>query len=675
ETELPGRLNFAIVSDKGRVEQEISALARHYRAGKKPALGWRIFFHPRTFFRNLWQNTLFSSIFDDQAIRFSMGLTEAVRRRLGIDSSVPIELSPELMDQALAEAKELRKQQPFRRKMGFFFRDLAAKILGVGQTSEMVLARKWLETQAPAEVIAEVTSHSLKDQTDFAGRFALGEREGLKPISEEIGEQRFLLEEQPGVDPQVVANLKGKIKELALAVCQGQMATEEALAKLNRYFRGEVYDKLPDEVKKALEGVELSSNLLGLVEFLQQKDQSGEAYWQLYQKRKGEDPQKTKWDELELTIYVGKGRFEAARGDVELTPLQRKLIQRMMERSYGKETGFQFSNLPQAVELLKDIGYFGGAYAFGGLAGGLRMGRGFAIRLLGINPATGTLAMTLAAGLREGPAFAHRGRLKGIAGKTWQDFVQVSRETAQGREGIEGARLRKQFEALLVDQRSASELTQEIRQWLQKDNLSDEEQKQLLLAIAHAQARLRLTDLSTRRGKRVLGVGDIEVPQNFIIYNFDRRNEELTALRSAILDGAAKLSQANPELLAKLSAAQAVFEAQLRIGSVKEKLTNILVQENGLSQQDAQEAVNQFFVDLGITEDKSLEGSVRRLARLTWKRTGQTLGMAVVAGFGAKVAIGEAGNLVHDIRQAGGILHSWEGLKDYLGDWGKVFHG
>ncbi|MDH7476343.1 MAG: hypothetical protein QHH09_02620 [Microgenomates group bacterium] len=674
EAEFPATFNFAIVSDEQRVNQEVGALARHYRASDKPALGWKILLHPRAFIRNFWKNTIFSSWFDDQANRFSMGLTEAARRRLGIDSSVPIELSPELMDQALEEAKRLKKQQSLGRKIGFFFRNIGAKVFGISQTSEMVLAREWLETQAPAEIITNITSHGLKDQTDFAQRFALEETAGLKPISEEIGEQRFLLE-QSGVDQQVVAGFKGKIKELALAVCQGQMTKEVALKTLNEYFRGQVYDKLSPEVKKALEGIELSSNLLGLVDFLQQKDQSGKAYWQLYQERKGEDPQKTKWDELDFKIYLGKGRYEAARGDIELTGLQRKLIRRMMERNYRKETGFQFSNLPRAVELLKDIGYFGGSYIFGGLAGGFRFGRSFAMRFVGFNPATGTLAMTLAAGLREGPAVARKGRLKGIAGRVWQDFVQVSRESGQGRGSAENAVLRKQFEALLVDQRSATELTKEITDLLAKENLSAEEQQRLLLAIAHAQARMRTTDLSTRRGKRVLGVGDIEVPQNFISYDFDKRNEQLTALRSAILDGAAKLSQANPELLSKLAQAQAVFEAQLRIGSTKEKLVNVLVQQNGLSQDEAQKIVNEFFVDLGITKDKSLEGSARRLAGLTWKRTGQMLGMSVVAGLGGKILIGEASNLIHDIGQAGGILHFGEGIREYLGDWGEVFHG
>jgi hypothetical protein len=573
---LKEEFSFAIVADPTRVQEEVGALARHYRASDKPTSGWKIILHPGAFIKNMWQNTIFPRIFDDQAIRFEMGLTEAVRRRLGLDSSVPIQMTPEVMDKALEEADKLRKKRSFGRKLVDFFRDMPANVLGIGQNTRMRLAREWLEREAPEELFQGLKKVSLEDQTAFAQRFTLEERGGLKPISEEIGEVRYLLSER---SPEHNTALQGKIKELAAAVCTGQKTREQALVEFNKYFREQIYPNLPPDIQKELAGVELSSNLLALIDYLQKTDSSGKTYYQRYQEETGEGG-KTKWEELQIKIYLGKGRYEAARGDTDLPSFQRKLIDRMMERNYAKETGFRLSDLPRGVELAKDILYYGGSFALGAVAPGLRLVRGVGLRVLGLNPALGTLTMSLAAAAREGVVFSHHGRLKGIAGKAWQDFVQVSREAAQGRKGIEGANLRKQFEALLVSSESAENLTQAITNLLQKENLTEAEQKQLLLAIAHAQARLRMTDLSVRRGKRILGIGDIEVPQNFITYHSDKRNEELTALHSAILEGMAKLTRVNPGLAQELEEVTSIYMAQLRVGSTREKLAQAITLNN-----------------------------------------------------------------------------------------------
>jgi protein phosphatase len=678
---LKTEFSFAIVADPTRVQEEVGALARHYRASEKPTLGWKILLHPGAFIKNMWQNTFFSRIFDDQAIRFEMGLTEAVRRRLGLDSSVPIQMTAELMDKALEEADKLRKKRSFGRKLVDFFRDIPANVLGIGQNSRMRLAREWLEREAPEELFQGVKKVSFEDQTAFAQRFTLEERGGLKPISEEIGERRYLLSER---SPEHNTALQGKIKELAAAVCTGQKTREQALVEFNKYFREQIYPNLPSDIQKELSGVELSSNLLALIDYLQKTDSSGETYYQRYQKETGEGG-KTKWDELQVKIYLGKGRYETARGDTELTLLQRKLIDRMMKRNYEKETGFRFSDLPRGVELAKDALLYGGSFLSGGLLGlatrvGGRIPFIFGLQL---NPLTAMLSTSLVAASREGVVFAHHGRLKGIVGKAWQDFVQVSREAAQGRKGIEGANLRKQFEALLVSSESAENLTAAITNLLQKDNLTEAEQKQLLLAIAHAQARLRMTDLSVRRGKRFLGMGDIEVPQNFITYHSDKRNEELTALHSAILEGMAKLTGVNSDLAQKLEEVTSIYMAQLRVGSTREKLAQAITLNNpNISSADAQRLVDEVFnqfgeaVNLKIAEEKSLEGSVARLAALTWRRAGQTFVMSAVYGGIAKVTltpvIGEGMNIIHDIHHAGGVL---KGLSEYVSDWQQVVSG
>jgi hypothetical protein len=678
---LKEEVSFAIVADPSRVQEEVGALARYYRASDKPTLGWKIILHPGAFIKNMWQNTFFSRIFDDQAIRFEMGLTETVRRRLGLDSSVPIQMTAEVMDKALEEADKLRKKRSFGRKLVDFFRDIPANVLGIGQNSRMRLAREWLEEQAPKDFLEDLKRVSLEDQTAFTQRFTLEERGGLRPISEEIGERRYLLSEK---NPQLNTALQGKIKELVGAVCTGKKTREQALVELNKFFKEQVYGALPPDIQRELAGVELSSNLLALIDYLQKNDSSGKTYYQRYQEETGEGG-KTKWEELQVNIYLGKGRYEAARGDAELTSLQRRLIDRMMERNYAKETGFRLSDLPRGVELAKDVLLYGGSFLSGGLLGlatrvGGRIPFIFGLQL---NPLTATLSTSLVAASREGVVFAHHGRLKGLAGKVWRDFIQVSREAAQGREGIKGANLRKQFEALLVSSESAENLTQTITNLLQKENLTEAEQKQLLLAIAHAQARLRITDLSVRRGKRILGIGDIEVPQNFITYHSDKRNEELTNLHSAILEGMVKLTGVNSALAQKLEDVISIYMAQLRVGSTREKLAQAITLNNpNISSFDAQRLVDEVFnqfgeaVNLKIAEEKSLEGSVARLAALTWKRAGQTFAMSAVYGGIVNVTltpvIGEGMNIIHDIQHAGGVL---KGLSEYVSDWQKVVSG
>lgn len=678
--ELKTEFVATIVADPSRVQEEVGALARHYRASDKPTLGWKIILHPGAFIKNMWQNTFFSRIFDDQAIRFEMGLTETVRGRLGLDSSVPIQMTAELMDKALEEADKLRKKRSFGRKLVDFFRDIPPNVLGIGQNSRMRLAREWLEKQAPKDFLEDLKRVSLEDQTAFAQRFTLEERGGLKPISEEIGERRYLLFEK---NLQLNTALQVKIKELVGAVCTGKKTREQALVELNKFFKEQVYGALPPDIQKELAGIELSSNLLALIDYLQKNDSSGKTYYQRYQEEKGEGG-KTKWEELQVKIYLGKGRYESARGDTELTSLQRKLIDRMMERNYAKETGFRLSDLPRGVELAKDVLLYGGSFLSGGLLGlATRVGGRMFIFGLQLNPLTATLSTSLVAASREGVVFAHHGRLKGLAGKAWQDFIQVSREAAQGREGIKGANLRKQFEALLVSSESAENLNQTITNLLKKENLNEAEQKQLLLAIAHAQARLRMTDLSVRRGKRILGIGDIEVPQNFITYHSNKRNEELTTLHSAILEGMAKLTGVNSALAQKLEDVISIYMAQLRVGSTREKLAQAITLNNPkISSFDAQRLVDEVFnqfgeaVNLKIAEEKSLEGSVARLAALTWKRAGQTFAMSAVYGGMVNVTltpvIGEGMNIIHDIQHAGGVL---KGLSEYVSDWQKVVSG
>ncbi len=687
---LEPELNIAFVSDPTRVEQEIGALAQHYRARTKQAMGLKALISPREWpqlVRNIWQNTFFDRLFTDRAIRFEQSLTQVARQRVGLDSSVVFQLSPEIMENALEGGRELRKKAKWWQKIGYGVRDLWSGITGIGQNTEMILARKWLSETTNTSDLDKLKRQSLTEQNQFAQRFTLGEVAGHKPISEEMGEKRYLID-QVIPDQRIREGFQAKIKELAVAVIQGSppLKEEDALKELNSYYKTEVFARLDKKTQDELKGIEISSNFSQIIHYLKETDALGRTRLARYQEEKTQDG-RSRWEELQFKIYLGRGRYETARGDIELTPLQRKLIQRMMERQDKKENPFVWSTLSGAnglVEFLRDAVAYGGAYIGGAAASGKIFGQKMAFGFLHLNPLAGTAAMSVMAGLKEGPAIARRGKLLGIGGKTWRDFVQVSRESAWGRGSDADARLRKQFEQALVSQERAVDLTSKITQLLekaQKESLTDEEKKQLMVAIAHAQARLRLTDLSTQRGKRLLGIGEIEVPQNFITYNQETRNQELTALRAAILQGYQRLVILDPNLVQQTENIGKVIEAQLRVGSVQEKLAGVIARENKISVADAQDLVNQFFqiANLNIAKEKSLEGAARTLAKLSLKRSAQVVPLAAATGLVGIVAfaplkaiVGEGINLYKDIVHAGDF---GKGLQEWATEWGQVLRG
>lgn len=667
--ELETNKTVGIATDPERVVQEMASLSQHERSRKKPArMFLRGLYTPVVAFgeaaRNFWQNSILSGVFQNRALSFNRSLLQIAREHANVDSTIPLEIPAELLDKALEEGHNLRAKGPLA-ALGYSLYDLGSGLTGFYQNTDMRLARQWFEKNG-SQLVQEAKSKSLEDQTQLGERFAINTDDNDHVISQTIGEKRYRLDTIVE-DKQVQTEFQKKLKELLHAHLTGKIDQEALLKDFNTYYREQVLPKLDESTRKEIEGIEISSNLLALVKDLSSQSQVDyNEFKTKFQRYLDEE----KWDELDFAFYIGRANYAPERGKINVGSLQSRLIKTMVEKDYRLDHEEVLGTVSTGLQWLKEAGVYGLSYGVGYALGAKSMARSAAIGALHLNPLWGTAAMSLTAALREGPAIASKGKLLGVKGKTAVDFEQISREAASGRMTPDNARLRKLLETARVDSRSATDLTEPIIGLLKQKELSVDQQKELLLSLAHAKARLDLTDLSTQKK----GLLEIQVTQNFIEYTANKRNEELTRLRAAIVQGAAKLSQANPNLYSDMLKAQEIMKAQLSYGSFKEKLAGVVAKQLRLNLTDAQQAVDDYFVDLGIDSDenhKSLQQAAKTLAAISWRRTAQTAALSVAMGGAMKLAsvpVGEALEFARDWQESGSPT-------EYFDDWKQVLSG
>jgi hypothetical protein len=635
---LKTEYGVGLVSDPTRIEQEVGGMAQHDRSNNKKGNVWKNLlnlvplpglFKPAEFTRNFAQNMLFKGSFDARSMGFSRTLTEIARtEHAGLDESIPINLPQEIIDKVLEEGKKIKASKNLFAQIWMDFKDIPTGLFGIYENSEMKLGEEWFKENGKG-MVESAKKTSLAEQTELGERFALkGDNKDV--ISTQVGETRYKLDEVITDQPTRDA-LQSKIKELIAAFAEGKIGEEELLKQFNVYYHKEVLPKVDVAKQKEITGtknitdsVELSSNLLRIAHEMKIEDQiaadgTKKTRYQRYQDEKADDGD-VMWNKLHFDIYLGKGKYEVARGEVRLTGLEKSLIHRMVERKYRRKNDLYQSAL---FEFGKDIVIYGGAY----VSGSQGLGR---LILKKVSPAIGVATMIGTMAGREGGLISKKGKLFGWRGKAVNDFEQVSRETASGRKSKADAKLRPTFEAAMVDQVKAVDLIRSIDEQLQKETLGHNEQKQLLQALAHAKARLRLTDSSTKKGKFL----EVSVAQNFIGFSVDNNNAEMTALTARIVQGGAKLAEINPGLYGKLKDYQNLYEAQLRVGSFEDKVILALSRDAGITQDEARAKVAELFQELNLGIDnkdrKSLEASARTLAWLVDKKALTTGLFAVV---------------------------------------------
>ena len=680
---LKTEYGVGIVSDPTRIEQGIGGMAQHDRSNNnKKGNVWKNLlnlvplpglFKPADFTRNFVQNTLLKGSFDVRSMGFSRTLTEiATTEHAGLDESIPINLPQEIIDKVREEGKKIKASKNWFAQRWMDFKDIPTGLFGIYENSEMKLGEEWFKANGK-EMVESAKKTSLAEQTELGERFALkGDNKDV--ISTQVGETRYKLDEVITDQPTRDA-LQSKIKELIATFAKGTIGEEELLKQFNVYYNKEVLPKVDVTKQKEITGtknitdsVELSSNLLRIAREMKIEDQvatdgTKKTRYQRYQDEK--DGDETMWNKLHFDIYLGKGKYEVARGEVRLTNSEKSLIHRMVERKYKRKNDLYQSAL---LELGKDIVIYGGAYVFGSQGLGRLIAKHY-VPGLGVATMIGTMAG------REGGLISKKGKLYGWRGKAVSDFEQVSRETASGRKSKADAKLRPTFEAAMVDQVKATDLIGSIDAQLQKETLGPDEQKQLLQALAQAKARLRLTDFSTKKGKALFNtIGEIDVAQNFIGFSVDNNNAEMTALTARIIQGGNKLAEINPELYGKLKDYQNLYEAQLRVGSIEDKVILALSRDAGITQDEARAKVAELFTELNLGIDnkdrKSLEASAKTLAWLVDKKALTTGLFAVVV----SPIVGTEMKAVEEAFSGVGALISGH-IGEWLTNWDLVGQG
>jgi len=622
------------------------------------------------YIRNAWQRTLFEPMFRQQHERFAADLAAIIKRQAGLGPSVPVVLPLDLVDSALRGGQENKKKVSGWKKFKYRVLDIFNGITAIGQSSQQKLARQWLNEHSQ-ELVEEIKRQSLEEQTSLGVRYAsLPKGMNLDEanahlISPEYETRDYLSsffpkEKRKAISRQVSRTLKDLIERYVVQ----KITQDELIREINRYFQEEVVPQAIPSKRKELQGFEIATNILALAEKVR-------TYWVDYYNQIDKKSGKRRYDQLELKVLVGRGEWGGVRDTREIDYLSRRLIKHLVERQSLRGESSLTRGITGAqwlINLGKDAAIYGGAYLAGGLASA-RLPPRIALRLLGstliINPIGGLAAASIVAGLREGGLVGYNrktGRLQGIRGRFMQDVDQFLIEGGKGRGFADEEKLAK---ATAVDQKTPSELAAAIDQLLSKDKLTSEEETALFFATAEAKARLRLTDIQAKKKRFTLGV-----PLQLVRYTEGENNKEMTHLRLTVLRSVQRLQKLRDNWGDTLSYIQAVDEAQLRFGSSKKLVKQVVKRQFKLSDEDAESFIETYYRDLGVATDKSLEATLKRISKLNGER-GRSLALKAAASAllvsGVIVAATEAANIVSDTIKGGPA--------EYFNEWNEIVAG
>ncbi len=658
-------LTFGVAVLPDRLVKNVRRLAKHSFAHGQPPKR-----EVSGYIRDAWQKTLFEPLFQAQHDRFATNLMRVARSNSFQGPHVPIELPVDLVDQVLQGGKELRRQKNLWQNIGLGLQDTLGGVAAIGQTSQQRLAREWL-IEHRVEILRPIREQSLAEQT------ALGERFSFLPKGVDLNEANELLisdvfEDRHNLDSYFPGQRRGileksishHIKALIGRYARDESTEQELLRDVYHYFYTSVFPKLPATARKELDGQELASNLLPLAHQVK-------THWDAYYGQVDKKTGKRKIDAINLKILIGRGEWGAVRDDRKVDVLTKKIIEFMASVSY-LDNSEVIPRATKTVKWVKDLGkealIYAGSYLAGGLAAA-RLPPRIAFSLLNkvfvFNPVGAALATTIAATLREGGVVVFdgkAGRLKGLGGRFMDDVSQFLTEGGRGRGFVDEEALRQ---ATAVDQRSVSEAVGQIEPLLNKRSLTHGEEIDLFFAVAEAKARLHLTDVMAKRKRFTLGV-----PLQFIGFSEGEENRQMERLRSVVFAGVDRIRRFKKNGLNSLNNAQTVIEAQLKVGSVEDKVRENLAGELKIPQDEVKALLYTYYRSLGISQEKGLEASLKRLAKLNLDRSKSVAVKAAISSLvvgGLIFAASEVGNAVGD------IFHGGPG--EYLAEWRQVLQG
>jgi len=717
---LPMSANLGAGAAQNAGAQNIVQLADHVGAtdlarmkkpfyAKIPLLGGVLYSlrHP---VKLIWQNNLARSVFEQQRVRFAADFRNIVKG--ATDQTVPVDVSPQLLDLALEKGRQLRKSSNLLRRMVWGASDFVKGITGISQTSEMILAKKWLReemvgtrrTQWSAD-LQRVTSNILTEQTNLGERFALMPKEwtleqaNAHALTYQGETRRSLMKDiEGGPDGEQARGVNRELRAMVEGYCTGNppMTQEELVGKVNAYLKSEAFrNLLPADQRRMMQTSELATNIVNIAE-------SVKGRWSEYG-AEAEGGGKV-FDKFTFNVLYGKAEWGGVRGHRETSFLTEVLARRLAERSVGG------AELGYAASLANDIITYGGAYLAGAGSSALnnllvKLPR--AALVAGTGPIGGVLGMGVMSTIKE-TGFSipvlnkihwnwagHEFHPFTYVGRTAKDAGQASREAARG--ALEGAKgtIRSEMEKTLVKRKEAPALASSVESMLRQENMTDEQAMQLLTTLADIDARMRLSDLS----------GTIHMnyhTQNYLGFTGGQENAQYLALKKSLLDGIVRLQAygaAHPTFmhgqgamftgtsmqygqkgqnLGLFEKMSALAEAQLRVSSDVDVVSQWMRRELRMTDAEATAFMKDFYAEQKMVsataEADTLRAKERNLRNLTLKRGAATLVKSVLMAHVAGAIYGGVSSVVSTgVSEIGDVLK--EGPQEWAADWGKVLQG
>lgn len=612
------------------------------RAYRVPFFGALIksFAHP---VRTFWQGMVIKGWVDGGHMQFAARMRNAAKEISKTDSSVPFEMTEELMQRALDGAKTMKAQEGFARRM---WRNLGRNFLhtatGLVRSAEMVRAEEWLRANGQ-QLVAEQKEATLKEQTAKAEQFTL-QGSDKDSISTELGERRLHIPgdaegDYAAFNTAVNTHIKGFIEQYA----SGQIDQDALLVAVNAYIRDNVAPTLKDDNAGLLASREFATNILPIANEIKSR-------WAEYS-AKPEGTTESAFDKFKLDLTLGTGVWGGARSADKEAPIRILSMRDALAHTLADgPVGMSDKALSAGYGLARNLWRYN-AFSYAHLAGqyaGMLAAGWSSIPARTLARAGGILGIAGVAAVREGGVtWSQNGRLKGLGGRVHEKYAQTSYELARGRKSPADAVLMKEMEKLMVSRVPAEKLTTDITTLTAKEQLTPDEAQALLSAVAHARARIALTDQSVvRQGTGVRRVFDIAAPNNFIEFSEGAENRQYMALRHAIVDAQIALARGKHDThLAQLDNATLVMQGQLARGSDKAGVEEWLVKTHGKTQAEAHTMVEAQFTDLKIEPNEGLNKRMTALAKYSWRQGAYAAGRAIIYG-------GVVSGAAHELQQA-----------------------
>jgi len=696
----------------------------------------RMIGHPIEF---IFRKKVLKDWYDRQNERFCADVMVKVSKGVGVDPSVPIGVSREMITIALRKGSAMRNKNIFTR-LASEATDLFTRTTGLFQNSEQRLAKKWIDEQINLlksnssnvdadfkkewERMTKGETSAFKQQDDEGLRFAslggFGSLEALQQrlgctrdqalkfaneqgiISLDQGELRFVLSKE--VNQQASQKIKGFIATYAQAVSNItntaviEQKQKELLAETNKFFRSDEFNNLlPAELKDQLKNHQIANNILSIAK------QVAEDWTLLQQKNENGIP---KWESVNLDIFAGNSEWGNVRGaKKERAKITENLARKMLESKLGvmstrgTELGYRAYETSKILGIVPYAVAYAAGYTLTGAAASLlripqtalKIGQYFApvagvggVALVGVTAGVSEVGLKI-------PVLGNRHRWAYFKGKLQLEREQVSAEIAFGREGMGDKRVREKLQTTLLETVSAVTTTKELNDLinnLSSEGSQDDKISSLYKKLLAADARLRLTDKS-----RTAGLGfDV---QNLFTYTEGLDKAEAAQLRNAILQAKIQLFSAvkdNPQLAQKLMLTTGnindfaklydqmclLAEGQLRLGSEEAQRKDVgkWLQKQNVSKDDVNKLLASFgSADIDIRKENALKTKEKNMSKLKAKRF---LSTTLITMATAPIAGAIYGGIASELQSViGDIQHLGlgGGVTEYVQDWSNIIHG